>query len=1140
MRHAFWILLGLLNAICIRGAVPSPANGFSHTALSVPAEGRAGFTRLEASALGIGVTNRLSSSLSAQNQILLNGSGVAAGDVDGDGLCDLYFCTLTEGNHLYRNLGQWKFADMTTLAGVACEGQFSSGTCLVDLDGDEDLDLLVNSIGGGTRLFLNDGRGKFIEKTDAGFLRRGGSHSIAVADVDGDGDLDVYVTNYRTTTVRDNPIRVRLRQVNGRLVVPPPHEDRFLVHVTAPGKGSLIELGEADVLYRNEGNGTFTPIDWSGGGFFLDESAQPFGKPPLDWGLSALFSDLNGDGLPDLYVCNDFSSPDRLWFGNQQHQLQAAPSRALRHTSWASMSVDVADLDHDGYPELFVSDMLSASLNRRQTQKGNSSPAVQPEDEAWDRPQYLRNMLFWNQGDGTFREMAPFAGVEASEWTWGAAFLDVDLDGYDDLLLATGHGADMQDFDAAERIAQLRMKEPQLSAVVLMTNYPALNPPNVAFRNRGNLTFEPAGSTWGFNRPGITHGVILADLDNDGDLDVVTSDLNQSPGLYRNESNAPRIAVRLKSNGKQKNTHGIGARIRLLTGKSAQQKEVVAGGRYLSSDEPTRCFAANWAEGETAELEVRWPGGEISRINSLQRNQLYVVDGSASRPAINPAQLATPSKDWFEALSPNPFPVAPEAPSEEAVLQPLLPFPLSPRGTGCLVFDVDQDGFPDLVLGAARGKKPSFWLNHSGRSFECLPASASMPELSGDVSSMTGFVISPEETCVLMAVARDENNETAGSAIMEFRIRRRELSGTTWTDPIPMTISTLVMSDVDGDGDLDVFVAGRCVPRRYPDPAPAQWFRNESGRFIAERFGLNTTSLGLMTGAVVADLTRDGRPDLVVATEWGTLKFFVNSAQGFVDRTEASGLSNATGLWTCMIAVDLDHDGVPELVVGNQGRNQMWNRFLDNPLRLYYGDFNQSGSWATLLAVRPPGFDRYFPLNDLNTLKRQVPRLGQLFASHSEFAQVTIDKLFEMAQVAEHHVEANHFEHGVFRLKGQHFEFVPLPMMSQLSVVNAMGTGDFNGDGHPDLILAQNGPAFGPDMVRQDAGSAMILIGDGHGGLTALRSQATGLHLIGSQTSVATADWDRDGRSDLVIGEVGRPPRVFLNRTKPLPTKLTP
>lgn len=568
-------LLAITAAATLGAANGKDPVSFRRSALSVSGGIGEGFQRLDAASAGIRFTNVVSIESAARNQILLNGSGVAAGDFDGDGLCDLYFCALNGGNRLYRNLGGWKFEDVTAAAGVACEGRNSTGAVFADIDGDGDLDLLVNSLGEGTRCFVNPGNGRFEERTDAGFPQARGGHSMALADVDGDGDLDLYVTHYRATTVRDNPVQVPLRRVDGRLVVPPPYKDRFIVVSPEPDKASLIELGEPDMLFLNDGRGRFQLQSWTDGRF-IDERGQALTRSPLDWGLSAMFHDIDGDGLPDLYVCNDFASPDRIWLNTGQGRFRAMESPRIRHTSWASMAVDVADIDRDGRFDLFVSDMLSRDLGSRRMQRGNAHPPVQPEDMANDRPQVPQNTLYWNRGDGTFAEIACQAGVEASEWTWGSVFLDVDLDGYEDLLLANGHMLDMQDSDAAARMATLRRGGAKQAGSLLLTNFPPLLTRNVAFRNRHDLTFEEAGSRWGFDRPGVTHGIVLADLDGDGDLDVVTTDLNQSPGLYRNRATAPRIAVRLV--GRPPNTHGIGAHLRLVSPGLVQSQEMICGG----------------------------------------------------------------------------------------------------------------------------------------------------------------------------------------------------------------------------------------------------------------------------------------------------------------------------------------------------------------------------------------------------------------------------------------------------------------------------------------------------------------------------------------------------------------------------------
>ena len=429
-----------------------PSNGYRYRELSVNSQGHAGFSLLPPELTGIEFTNVLSDKKAAENQIRLNGSGVALGDVDGDGWTDIYLCGLEADNALYRNLGGWRFTNVTAAAGVACSGQFSTGATFADVDGDGDLDLLVNGIGVGTRLFLNDGHGVFSEATHSGLSRRYGAMTSALADVDGDGHLDLYVANYRTTTIRSTGFAVL--NVGGRRMIRP--EDRDRLEYTADGR--VLEQGEPDFLYRSDGGVGFIAQSWTNG-TFLDEDGKPLGQPPFDWGLSAMFRDLNGDRAPDLYVCDDFHSPDRVWLNDGQGRFRALPRLALRHTATFSMAVDFADVDRDGLDDIFVADMLSLQHSRRLMQTAGAAPYTWQIGRSDDRPQFDRNTLHLNRGDGTYAEVAWYAGLQASEWTWAALFLDVDLDGYEDLLCSTGNLFDMQDQDAEARIEFLRRRE---------------------------------------------------------------------------------------------------------------------------------------------------------------------------------------------------------------------------------------------------------------------------------------------------------------------------------------------------------------------------------------------------------------------------------------------------------------------------------------------------------------------------------------------------------------------------------------------------------------------------------------------------------------------------------------------------------
>ncbi len=503
--------LNLFFCACSLILAGGAVQGAPHVSeLKMPAKSADGFRLLSPEITGIDFSNAVASTLLEENRILENGSGVALGDIDGDGRCDIYFCSLAGTNRLYRNLGDWKFQEIAVEAGVALVAQKSTGAVFADVDGDGDLDLLINSLGGGTRLFLNDGQGRFSESTNSGLVRQFGATSMALADFDGDGDLDLYVTNYRSETIRDNqPPDFRVEMVNGHPVARPAERFEF---IQAAGGTQLVEKGEPDILYRNDGHGHFEAVSWTGG-TFLDENGKPLQEPPRHWGLSAMFHDFNGDGIPDLYVCNDFlQSPDDIWVGLPRGRFQRIAKLAVRNTSWSSMAVDFADINRDGFPDIMVVDMLSRDNRLRQTQRANLEMAgvVIGIGEIDNRPQNFRNSLFLNRGDATFAEVAQLGGVQASDWSWSLGFMDVDLDGFEDILITTGNAHDITDADTAQELAPLLQLPPAQRPKTLL-RHPTLARPKVAFRNNRDLTFTESGAVWGFDQVGISHGMAFAD-----------------------------------------------------------------------------------------------------------------------------------------------------------------------------------------------------------------------------------------------------------------------------------------------------------------------------------------------------------------------------------------------------------------------------------------------------------------------------------------------------------------------------------------------------------------------------------------------------------------------------------------------------
>jgi hypothetical protein len=867
-------------------------------ALPVPASGKAGFTRLNGEQTGVWFTNRLSEDRSLTNTIVNNGSGVALGDVDDDGLCDLYFCNLEGPNALYRNLGDWKFQEVAQERGVDCPDQLSTGAVLADVDGDGDLDLLVNSIGGGTRLFLNDGRGRFSERLDSGLVRRFGSTSLALADIDGDGDLDLYVVNYRTTSFLDEPrTRFTLSTINGKLTVTkvngvptsdPELAGRFIVGPT----GTPREAGEADVLYRNDGTGRFMPVSFTGG-HFLDEEGKALVEPPRDWGLSAMFRDLNGDGAPDLYVCNDADSPDRIWINDGAGRFRALPRLAIRHTSLSSMGVDCADLNRDGRDEIFVLDMLARRYEKRQTQLEKSMLPQFAPGQIDPRPQYPHNMLFLSRGDGTYAEMAFLAGLEASDWSWTPMFLDVDLDGFEDLLIATGFHREVEDIDVADRIRAIKASR-SLSAVEelkLRSLFPAWHTPNAAFRNRGDLTFEPMAQQWGFDWVGVSQGAALADLDNDGDLDVVINCLNGPAGLYRNETVAPRVAVKLK--GQHGNRQGIGARVRLLGGAVPEQsQELICGGRYESCDAAERVFAAGTTTNRMR-LEVRWRSGRITVFEDVRPNQLCVVEeatadvrgtGSVAGSASGPVPGSSVGlKRVYEDVSGLLGHVHHEEAFDDFERQPLLPRRLSQLGPGVAWCDVNGDGQEDMVIGSGRGGRLAVFLNQGGK-LSAVEAPAWKGVAGDDMTGLVGWNNEPGSSTLLVGMANYESGDTNRAAVQRYDVFFGEVQSGVAAGGSLGSTGPLAVADLDGDGDLDLFVGGRVIGGRYPQGAGSRVYRNEEGKYVLDEGNSGRLAgAGMVSGAVWSDLDGDGWAELVLACEWGGIRVYRNRGGQLVE-----------------------------------------------------------------------------------------------------------------------------------------------------------------------------------------------------------------------------------------------------------------
>ena len=1087
--------------------------------LPVPTTGRTGFTLMNPADLGIDFTNSLSEARAQQFQNLMNGSGLATADFDGDGLPDLYFTHKQAANQLYRNLGGWKFANVTAASGAGCTNLSSVGALAGDINGDGAPDLLVSSFGGPHACLLNDGKGHFTDITAAaGFTGNSGGTSMAMADVDGDGDLDVYLCNFAVQAILRDGGAVSSRIVNGKTVVTGRYAKRAKIE-----NGRMYELGDPDVLFLNDGQGHFTPAVWEK--MFADADGHPVPTPP-DFGLAVQIRDVNGDGLPDIYVCNDFQTLDHLWLGDGQGHFREASIWAQRNMSYGSMGVDFADLDRDGRLDFVTVEMLEPDLKEHLRSISPTVPVNRLPGHFAYREELARNCLYTQRADGTFAEMANFAGVSATGWSWGTLFLDVDLDGWEDLLVSNGYMHDVNNRDISDLTHGRGNQNVQATKDNLFL-FPRLEPPKAAFHNRHDLTFERVSTAWGFDSTRPAYGMVTADLDGDGDLDVVLNCLEGPPLIYRNDTIAPRVAVRLK--GRAPNTAGIGAKIILKGGPVTQRQEMIGGGPYLSSSDTLRVFAAGSGD---MTLEVEWRSGRRSVIKGVQANFIYEVDEAVSESMEPPVRPPVPAPLFTEATAKLDHMHFDEA-FDDFGQQPLLHRRLSTLGPQAVVADVNGDGHDDLVIGAGRGSQLTVKLGDGAGGFADLP----MPggNLPDDVIGLAWLSGPKGQGSLLAALANYESGDTNQPAVLRWDFAGGKAQA---GEPVPSLGSSspaaLALGDVDGDGQADLFVGGRVTPRRWPEAPVSKLFHNSAGKFVVDE--ANTRVLagaGLVTAAAFVDLDGDKQTDLVLATEFGPIRIYRNQA-GKLAEWDApvnfgptpTTLSHFTGWWNSVAVADVNGDGRPDLIAGNWGRNSNWQVWGDGLPRVIYGDLNGDGVVTAVEAVKVDG--RVMPWRYRDTLAAGLPDLVSRFPKNAQFSEATPAEIFGAQFGKTHELTVTTLASMVFLNRGDHFDAAELPPEAQWSCVNAITTADVDGDGNQDLFLAQNCFSVRPDDLCQDSGRGLWLRGDGKGGFVPRPGEQSGVVVYGEQRGAAIGDFNGDGHPDLVVTQNGTATRLFL------------
>ncbi|MEX2188540.1 MAG: FG-GAP-like repeat-containing protein [Pirellulales bacterium] len=1051
--------------------------------------------------------------------------GVAIGDLDGDGRNDLFIAGGPVPNKLYRQTDAWKFEDITASAGVG-GNDWAVGAALVDIDADGDLDIYVCNYERPNQLFVNDGQAHFTEQAARfGLDLIDASLMPTFCDYDRDGDLDVFVLTNRVYYPDGLPSGdiIEYRKVPA---VKQPYDRYFGIVSVGKDRPTLRPVGRPDYMLRND-NGRFTDV--SGAAGIRD------GKHDLGFGLSATWWDYDQDGWTDLYVANDMNDPDKLYRNNRDGTFTDVIADVLPHTSQFSMGADFGDLDNDGRFDFLVADMSATTHFMQKTTMG-AMGAGRPEIESYASRQMMRNALYVNTGTQRFAEAAYLAGLADTDWTWTIKFADFDNDGRLDVYATNGMTRSFNDSDV---VAPRRTLNTQ-SEFDAFKELPKRPEQNLAFRNRGEFKFDDASKAWKLDHTGVSGPSAHGDLDGDGDLDLVVVNLDEPVSLYRNDNRSDNRGdaggghrVMFSLRGRSGNRFGVGARLKLETGSGVQVRQLIPNTGFLGGNEP----AVHFGLGDSAQIDrvtIDWPSGRKQEFERLPANRHYTVfEPDTSPPSYDSLRAPqTPGKTWFTRSDAARGIVHVEQPFDDFKRQPLLPNQLSQLGPGLACGDVDGDGDDDIFVGGAHGLSGKLYVNEGPSVLYRAQINAWTADAQCEDMGALFFDADSDGDLDLYVVSGGVECEP-GDAVLRDRLYLNDGSGQFTKDAADAlpdlrdSGSVVAAADYDGDGDLDLFVGSRVVPGQYPLSPPSRLLRNDGGKFVdaSAEVAPSLATAGMVTSAVWSDADNDGRVDLFVTSEWGSLRLLVNENGRLVDRTKEAGLASRTGWYNGIAASDVDNDGDMDYIVTNFGLNTKYHAGAEKPALLYYGDFDGSGSMQLVEA----GFehDSLFPIRGRSCSSRAMPFIRDKFATYKDFALASLDDIYTDKCLEDaKRFEATSLESGVWMNAGlgprvtgaSQFEFVPLPRIAQISPSFGVVAAEFNGDGKPDLYLAQNFYTPQWETGRMDSGVGLLLTGNGDGTFTPVSPSESGLVVPGDAKSATAADLNADGRPDIVVG----------------------
>ncbi|MEO7319854.1 MAG: CRTAC1 family protein, partial [Chthoniobacteraceae bacterium] len=1062
--------------------------------------------------------------------------GVAIGDVDGDGKPDVFFASGPRGNKLYRQTGALKFEDITTQAGGGLDGgeAWGGGVAMADVNGDGRLDIYVCNYDAPNQLFINLGPGKngepvtFAERAkEYGLDIVDASHSAYFADYDNDGHLDMYLlTNRYDDPAGFNPI-MPAELKDGVPVLKAGAEKYQAIWRLDENNWGTEPAGTPDRLMHNDGKGHFTDV------------SKQAGISGRGDGLSATWFDYNNDGKLDLWVANDFLSEDRLYRNNGDGTFTNVLADAVPHTCWFSMGADFADFNNDGWFDFFLADMSATNHFKAKT-TGGMSPIEFRRAAAASPAQVSHNCLFINTGTGRFLEVAQALGVAGTDWSWAVKCADFDNDGWTDIYVNNGVVRMMNDADVKipqDMLVGKRVWDFYKDGAIRKEEHHA-------FRNAGALRFVPSGTEWGLDHVGVSYGCAYADLDRDGDLDLVEVNLEENVAVYRNDSATGHRALFALA-GTKSNRQGIGARVTVRT-KSGQQVRLLSPCTgYQSCNEAVLHFGL----GEDAVMEevtVRWPGGTVQRFEKLEADRFYTItegeSGTGIQPVTDTGRMPVPLFLRSDLLSGSKHEIPA---SDDFAKQSLLPHGLSNLGPGMAWGDVDGDGDFDYYMAKGAGQIGEVRFNNgSGRFIARFSPAFRADKTSEDFAPV--FFDADGDGDLDLFVGGGSYQFAPGDPEQRDRLYLNDGKGnfTRAEGALPMDempAGAVCVADFDGDGDLDLFVGDRVIAEDFPMPADGRILRNNGkGKFAeaTKEVAPELIGTGLVTSALWTDADDDGALDLLVAHEWGPVQLFLNRKGKLVPRKASDDLTNRRGWWNGLAAADVNHDGKMDYVAMNLGWNTRYGRpGARFPGVLFYGQFFDGGL-PKIVEAHYEG-ERLLPVRGLNVAAAEMPELKQLFRTHKAYAAAELEQIYSAKSLAAaKKFEADTLESGVFINNGPDangeptFTFQPLDLRAQFAPGFGVICSDVDGDGNADIFIAQNQSATHPELPRFDGGLSELLLGDGLGGFAPVEPLGSGIAEPGDGRACVLADLDGDDWPDLAVCVNGKPMSAFTNSGK--------